>query len=106
MVANLYMEALEERAMSSSTLSPKLWLRYVDDTFVIWPHGQSSLEEFHAHQSIQFTKEQESECKLPFLDAMVERKEGSITTLSIANPHTQTGICTTHPTTMEDNYYY
>ena len=30
-------------------LQPSLWLRYVDDTFVIWPHGEQELQSFHAH---------------------------------------------------------
>ena len=90
-VANLYMEAFEERALSSSTLTPKLWLRYIDDTFVVWPHGLSSLEEFHSHlnkqhPSIQFTREEESKCKIPFLDTMVERKERTVTTTVYRKP--------------------
>ena len=75
----------------SSTLTPKLWFRYVDDTFMVWPHDQSSLEEFHSHlnqqhPSIQFTREEESERRIPFLDAMVERREGSVTTTVYRKP--------------------
>ena len=35
-VANSFMETLEERSLATATLQPKLCLRYVDDTFVIW----------------------------------------------------------------------
>ena len=34
-IANLYLESLEERAIQSAILKPKMWVRYVDDTFVI-----------------------------------------------------------------------
>lgn len=75
------METLEERSLATATLQPKLWLCYVDDTFVIWPHGQEALDEFHTHlnsqnEDIQFTMEAESGGKLPFLDTSV-RREGS-----------------------------
>ena len=51
----------------------RLWLRYVDDTFVVWPHGQEKLDSFHEHlntqhRNIKFTVEHEKENKLAFLD--------------------------------------
>ena len=68
-IANLYMESLEEAAISSAELQPNLWVCYVDDTFVIWTHGQEELHQFHQHLNnqhcnIQFTMEEESGCKL------------------------------------------
>ena len=39
-VANLYLEYLEKKAIYSSTLKPRDWKRYVDDTNIIWPHGR------------------------------------------------------------------
>ena len=91
MVANLYMEAFDKRALSSFILVPQLWLRYVDDTFVIWQHGLNTLDDFHLHlnaqhPSIQFTREVESEGRIPFLDANVERREGSIITTVYRKP--------------------
>jgi hypothetical protein len=59
------------------------WFRYVDDTFVIWPHGQEKLEDFlnhlnGLHNKIQFTMEKE-EGHLPFLDIDIYRKtDGSL----------------------------
>lgn len=70
-IANIYMEHFELVALDSAPLRPKLWLRYVDDTFVIWPHNQTNLAHFLEHlnsirESIQFTMEQESEGQIAF----------------------------------------
>ncbi len=59
---NLYMEDFEEKALKTSVQKPKVWIRYVDDTFVIWLHSIDSIENFHQrlnqiHPSIQFTME-------------------------------------------------
>ena len=69
--ANLYMEHFEEVALQTAPLPPKLWTRYVDDTFVVWPHGQTELERFHGHlnaqhQNINFTVEHERDKQLAF----------------------------------------
>ncbi|KAG8237101.1 hypothetical protein J437_LFUL015468 [Ladona fulva] len=37
-MANLYMENFENKTLSSAPLQPKVFHRYFDDTFVIWPH--------------------------------------------------------------------
>ena len=60
--------------------APRLWLHYVDDTFVIWPHGQDELHRFHEHlngqyPNIKFTIEHEENNKLAFLDVLVTRSE-------------------------------
>ena len=39
-VANIYMESLETGALETFRVKPKLWVRYVDDTFVLWQHGK------------------------------------------------------------------
>ena len=36
------MEDFEIKAIEKSTQKPACWYRYVDDTFVIWPHGQDT----------------------------------------------------------------
>ena len=43
-VANIYMELFEDRALTSAVNPPRLWKRYVDDSFVILQ--QSHREEF------------------------------------------------------------
>lgn len=34
--ANIFIKAFETEALD---LKPELYLRYVDDNFIIWPHG-------------------------------------------------------------------
>ena len=82
--ANFYMEEFEKKAIEQATYKPTCWYRYVDDTFVIWPHGQDKLQEFlhhinGLHKKIQFTMEIEKDGHLPFLDIDIYRKtDGSL----------------------------
>ena len=85
-VANLYMETFEKWALDTSAQKPNLWIRYVDDVFAIWPHGDQALDEFlthlnSQHPAIQFTMEKEEDQKIAFLDVQVERRGDSATTL-------------------------
>ena len=59
---------------------PILWLRYVDDVFSLYPHDDQSLELFLTQLNslvppIKFTKEEEQNGILPFLDVKVHRRE-------------------------------
>ncbi|CAK9823993.1 hypothetical protein ANTRET_LOCUS2231 [Anthophora retusa] len=79
-IADIYMEHLEERILKEAPLQPSTWLRYVDDTFIIWTHGQNSLPTFlnflnSLHPKIQFTMEIETDGQLPFLDVLVTKKQ-------------------------------
>ena len=78
-IANFFMEDFKEKALNQATLKPTCWYRYVDDTFVIWPHGKDNLTEFlehlsGLHKNIQFTVEIEEDGHLPFLDIDIYRK--------------------------------
>ena len=84
-VAGLFMKDFEQTALVTADREPKLWLRYVDDTFIIWPHGRTQLVTFLDHlnglsEKIQFTMEIEEENQLPFLDVLVRRNENTLTT--------------------------
>jgi hypothetical protein len=97
MVSNIYMEHFEELALRTAAHRPTLWLRYVDDTFVIWPHGPDMLQEFFCHingirPTIQFTMVTEAYNKIPFLDVHVIRKQSSINTTVYRKPK-HTGRC-------------
>ena len=46
-VANLYMEYLEQKALSTAPHPPRFWCRFVDDTFVI--HKEANKQGFLQH---------------------------------------------------------
>ncbi|XP_072395107.1 uncharacterized protein [Diabrotica undecimpunctata] len=78
-IANLFMQEIEIRAITTAEYKPKLWLRYVDDTFIIWTHGEEKLNTFlnhinTIHPKIQFTMELEKDQQLPFLDVLIIKK--------------------------------
>jgi hypothetical protein len=94
-VSNIFMEHFEELALDSAQYKPSLWLRYVDDTFVVWPHGPQRWQNFLNHlnslrHSILFTMEIESGSAIPFLDVLVIRKAISLATKVYREP-THTG---------------
>jgi hypothetical protein len=43
------MEHFEEIALDTADFKPTKWLRYVDDTFPVWPHGPAKLQQFLDH---------------------------------------------------------
>ena len=77
-LANIYMEYFKEMALGSTSLRPSMWLRYVDDTFILWSHQedvQTVLDHVNSiRPSIQFIMEKERD-KLPFLDVLVTSTE-------------------------------
>ena len=90
-VANLYLEHLEREAIWSAPLQPKLWHRYVDNAFAIWPQGQDELHRFHQHlnsqhPNIQFTMEEETDYKIAFLDVLVTRNADRLATSVYRKP--------------------
>ena len=93
-VANIFMTALEEKALATFPNAPTIWFRFVDDIFSIVEKKEvkALLQHLNAqHPSIKFTFEHEEEGKLPFMDVSVHRcDEGSLKT-SIYRKPTHTG---------------
>jgi hypothetical protein len=48
-VSNIFMEHFEKTALDTADYIPAKWLRYVDDTFVLWPHGPAKLQQYLHH---------------------------------------------------------
>jgi hypothetical protein len=42
-IANFFMEDFEKKALELAIHKPAYWFRYVNDTFVVWPHGSEKL---------------------------------------------------------------
>ena len=83
-IANLVMEYVKQKAISSFSSSPKLWKRFVDGTFVILQ--TTEVNRFFDHlnnvdPNINFTIELEQDDKLAFLDVLVMRtQDGKLAT--------------------------
>ena len=80
-VANLCMEAIEEMAINTTPVPPKVWKRYVDDSFCIIK--RNAVDSFHntlnsIDQHISFTIEEENNNQMAFLDALVTRKDNDL----------------------------
>ena len=88
-VAEIVMQNIEERALTTCRQTIPLWLRYVDDTFTAV--HKDEIDEFHDHLNeqnadIQFTREVEEDGKLPFLDCLVSRDENTLRTTVYRKP--------------------
>lgn len=78
-VANIFMENFENKALESSPVKPRYWWRYVDDIFsVVSGNDEDTLLTYlnALHTNITFTIERESNGTLPFLDVLVNRLPG------------------------------
>ena len=80
-VANIYMESIEEMAINQTPALPKVWKRFVDDSFSII--NKNAVSTFHdalnsIDPNIQFTLEYENNDKLAFLDTIISRRNGKL----------------------------
>ena len=82
--AILFMAALEESFLEKCENKPAVWWRYIDDIFMIWPHGEEKLVQFlrelnSFHETIKFTSETSRET-VNFLDVQVSIHGGKMKT--------------------------
>ena len=74
-VANLYMECFERKALPSAINLPRVWYRFVDDTWVLQEqaHKQAFLDHINSMDpAIKFTvKGTQENGAIPFLDTLV-----------------------------------
>ena len=74
--ANIFMYHFEEKHVYPYPFKPTVWLRYIDDIFMIWDHGADELNKFVQHlntsnENIKFTSEI-SDKELDFLDVKIK----------------------------------
>ena len=82
--ACIFMSDLETKFLEGQHLQSLVWLRYIDDIFLICTHGEESLKKFLEElndfsQYLKFTNEYSAE-NIPFLDLKLGLKDGKVTT--------------------------
>ncbi len=92
-VANLFMEHFEEKALTTYPQPPRIWVRYVDDTGTIIK--TSHIDSFTAHlnqvhPNIKFTSEVEHNGELPILDVLICRKDDGCLKFKVYRKNTHT----------------
>jgi hypothetical protein len=84
-VSNTVMGHFEEKTLDTRDYKPIKWLRYIDDTSVVWPHGPARLQLlFHYLSSIRptikFKMEVEVNDTFLFLKFLVMKKDPTLAT--------------------------
>ena len=83
----LYMGFFEELALERAPIRPRLWKRYVDDTYCILRKGSTEELLHHLNRgyrpTIKFTVEQEEDGMFPFLNMLHRRREDGSLDVSI-----------------------
>ena len=93
-IANLYMEYLEQYTLSTAPKPPRFWCRFVDDSFVI--HMEVNKQGFLQHinsvdPAIRFTVEDSKEGgSIPFLDTIVIPEADGTLFITVYRKPTQT----------------
>ena len=87
------MEFFEELALRTAPARPRIWKRYVDDTFTLVKKGD--VDELLAHlnsirPSIKLTTELEEGGSIPFLDTRVTRKVDGKVDITVCRKPTHT----------------
>ena len=88
--ANLFMTKFEDRHVYTYPQQPLFWKRFIDDIFLIWPHGKNSLIKFiehlnTVHPTIKFTSDI-SDTQISFLDLSIYINESTLYTRLYTKP--------------------
>ena len=80
-IADIFMEDLEDKTFATYDATPRVWYRFVDDVIsVVKKHNvQGLLQHLNKqHGRIQFTMEMENSGSLPFMDIRITRQHKCI----------------------------
>ena len=77
--ASLFMGKLEMDFLSSRVKKPLIWLRFLDDIFMVWNHSEEDLHELISkinrfHDTMKFTLNYSNK-EATFLDVNIKMKE-------------------------------
>ena len=111
--AIIYMGDYEDKYVYTYFLQPLLYVRYIDDVFMIWQHGESELNNFVSHlnscvDTIKFTMEFSMK-SISFLDTRVINKGGKLYTDLYTKPtdtHDYLMYSSAHPQRCKDSIPY
>ena len=86
----IFMAVLEEEILEQATKKIRLWIRFINDIFMIWNHTLVELDQFIEdliifHPTINFTKEV-NEVGLLFLDTFVYKEDRKLKTRVYCKP--------------------
>ena len=95
-IVNIFMEAFERKALATALHPPRVWRRYVDDTWVIQQqeHKQQFLQHINTvDDSIQFTVEEANDDgSIPFLDTFIKPEEDRSFKIGVYRKPTHTDL--------------
>ena len=111
--AIVYMGMFEDEYVYTYPQQPKIYLRYIDDIFMLWQHGEEDLDKFVKHlnncvETIKFTHEI-SLTKVAFLDVTVKLNKGKVETDLYCKPtdsHNYLLYSSAHPQKCKDSIPY
>ena len=80
----IYMDEVKQKFLETQSKNLLIWLRCIDDIFLIWTHGEQELERFlkdlnNFTPHLSFTHEASKNCVL-FLDLKVKLIDGELET--------------------------
>ena len=106
--ANIFMANLEESFLQNTHNKPLIYLRYIDDIFLLWTHGEEKLLQFYKDfnsedPDIHVTMNHSTE-EVNFLDTTIRLKNNTLQTSLYKKPtNSQTYL---HPTSSHPPHIF